>query len=146
MWMFEFQLEYSSFHLNIRVSTWIFGLPLEYLSFHLNIRVYTWYSSFHWIFEFPLEYSSFHLNIRVRTYTCLTIFGHTGLRIGPSKAKNCQQSRGVVRFLQNPQNPEENDVQRISNTEKFPKKIPKFFCRHRKIKCWESFEMSFDQV
>ena len=93
MWMFEFQLEYSSFHLNIRVSTWIFEFPLEYSTFQLNIRVSTWIleipldirlglqgSTFHenrlffkntldirvstWIFEFPLEYSSFHLNIR----------------------------------------------------------------------------------
>ena len=92
--IFEFPLEYSSFNVNIRVSTWHSEYSaIRKASFHIksmlgaapasprtlgaiqtasfNIKKASFNINIRvstWIFEFPFEYSSFHLNIRVSTW------------------------------------------------------------------------------
>ena len=69
------------------------------------------------------------------------IFGRTNLKIGQSKAKNCEESAGDVRFDVAPRKPSKNMEKRVFGTEKILKKIWR-----RKMKCWESPETRFYKV
>ena len=69
------------------------------------------------------------------------IFGRTNLKIGQSKAKNCEESAGDVRFDVAPRKPSKNMEKRVFGTEKILKKNWR-----RKMKCWESPETRFYKV
>ena len=70
-----------------------------------------------------------------------SIFGHTDLRIGVSRAKFGAESDFEVRLSAAPQKLSQN-----SEKLNFPtQKIFIFFCRRRKMKCRGSSEMGFDR-
>ena len=70
------------------------------------------------------------------------IFSRTNLGIGQSRAKNCEESAGNVRFNVAPQKPSKNVVKRAFETKTFRTK----FFRRGKMKCWGSSETRFRKV
>ena len=72
-------------------------------------------------------------------HTFLMKFGRTRVIIGPSKAKNHEESAGDVHFGVAAQKPRKNAQKRA-------KIFKRKFFRRQKIKCWESSETRFPKV
>ena len=82
------------------------------------------------------------MNTKLETHAFVMIFIRTNLRMSQSKAKNCEESAGDVRFDVAPQKPSKNVVKRAFDT----KNVRKQIFRRRKTKCWGLSETCFRKV
>ena len=79
---------------------------------------------------------------RLHTDIFLTIFGRTDLKIGSSRAKNCEELDFEVRLSVDPSKLDQKEGKRCSR----PKKIAPINFLGRKLNRWELSEMRFGKV